>query len=1114
MSLNDAQDFAQRLYSRIPADYRARDAERNSPLLALLRVIGEQAANLRQDLDSLWDDFFIETCDDWVVPYLGALLGTNLLAHPVGQSDRMDVWNTIIWRRSKGTPQMLRALAVAISEWPTDIAEFFQQLGWSQNLNHLRLDSQLTPDLRDPYRLSLLGRASDPFSHAADFKPAHALDQPRVAGNSLGIGRSARSTPGRYQIKNLGFFLRRLQTFPVHGATPAAVPPGTKGPASAFCFTFDPLHRDLPLFVEKTQAPITRAAFDHAPWQSFGTDISVRQFGILLANNLEPAPALSTSHLPFTFGDAASGLALRSTDGLRLLRPDSFQLGASHFVISAEWHQDDHTVVNLGRLSTLYASTHTDGAFAPGSSAATTGRLVITVQPGDASLGSWGPPSLPTSPAALFPGAVIAVRADRVGPLHTADALYIYLPSAFLTPSDRAVFHIADDGSTFSTPDLVGTALARASEGQVYPPRSGAPSLAPALAFTALNRGPGGMRLPDPSRFAAAGVLYQADLFTGAFQPMGGIASIDQPAASYPDFHVPDPWPAFTYGPNPHAVTGNGLPGLLTILVKPLSQPSASPRRRRSPQHAPAAPFLPPVELVVMNRRGESLLVYLPEVANAPIAGVRFLVADDGSTFFFPADSAAQQALLVQDSLAGLDLARPSAGQVLPITGLWPLQQRQPVAINLCRCERSSLLRDGELGIDPELGRFAFASNDPAIGQGGLSVDFVEAFSDRVGALNFDRQLDPARLATRLVSHTGDAAASVSAVPNAPVHKSVSFAFAAAQDGDIIEIVDSATYAESAPITLGNSSVRSLIVRAAAQQRPCLTFYSGSDVPASASLVVSTPMSQLELSGLLFSGGPIVLDVAPAQLLVTACTLDPRSAALASLIFAAGDSTTGASALLCRCITGGVLLGPAVSQFTAADSILDQQGGFALAAPSQLASPPLDFHPDPALATVQLERVTVFGQVLCDVLNASECLLDDLARILDQQSGCIRFTRFETGSILPRRYRCIPTDEQVAAWPTFDRVMPPLFNSRQFGRPDYAQLALAGLALGLARKFQDMTAQEKMRFSQAEILTASEAGAEVGAFASTLNAVRLTNLGLKLQEFMPVGLSAVLIAET
>ena len=63
-----------------------------------------RSANLRQDLDALWDNFFIETCDDWVVPYIGALVGTNLLQQPVGQSNRLDVWNTVIWRRSKGTP--------------------------------------------------------------------------------------------------------------------------------------------------------------------------------------------------------------------------------------------------------------------------------------------------------------------------------------------------------------------------------------------------------------------------------------------------------------------------------------------------------------------------------------------------------------------------------------------------------------------------------------------------------------------------------------------------------------------------------------------------------------------------------------------------------------------------------------------------------------------------------------------------------------------------------------------------------------------------------------------------------------------------------------------------
>ena len=120
MSRNDAIDFAERLYARVPAHYRVYDAEQGRPLQALLRVIAEQVATVRQNLDDLWDDFFIETCDDWVVPYIGALVGTNLLAHPVGQSNRLDVWNTAIWRRSKGTPRMLGALAQALTELSGD----------------------------------------------------------------------------------------------------------------------------------------------------------------------------------------------------------------------------------------------------------------------------------------------------------------------------------------------------------------------------------------------------------------------------------------------------------------------------------------------------------------------------------------------------------------------------------------------------------------------------------------------------------------------------------------------------------------------------------------------------------------------------------------------------------------------------------------------------------------------------------------------------------------------------------------------------------------------------------------------------------------------------------
>ena len=113
--------------------------------------------------------------------------------------------------------------------------------------------------------------------------------------------------------------------------------------------------------------------------------------------------------------------------------------------------------------------------------------------------------------------------------------------------------------------------------------------------------------------------------------------------------------------------------------------------------------------MILRLRGGESLLVYLPEIANVPAGGRRVFVAQDGSTRFAP-DNIQQQPGL----LDGFPLARASAGQVLPIAGQWPLQFRTPVAIDLCAPERIALLAPGELGIDTERGRFAFAARRTA----------------------------------------------------------------------------------------------------------------------------------------------------------------------------------------------------------------------------------------------------------------------------------------------------------------------------------------------------------------------------------------------------------------
>ena len=66
---------ADRLYELLPAVHRLRDADQGQPLQALLRVIAEQVDVVEDDIEQLYDNWFIETCEDWVVPYIGDLVG-------------------------------------------------------------------------------------------------------------------------------------------------------------------------------------------------------------------------------------------------------------------------------------------------------------------------------------------------------------------------------------------------------------------------------------------------------------------------------------------------------------------------------------------------------------------------------------------------------------------------------------------------------------------------------------------------------------------------------------------------------------------------------------------------------------------------------------------------------------------------------------------------------------------------------------------------------------------------------------------------------------------------------------------------------------------------------
>jgi hypothetical protein len=186
---------AQELYERLPAIYRIRDGEKG-PLKALVQVLAGQAMVMEEDIAGLYENWFIETCEDWVVPYIGDLLGVRGL-HPVDaaiSSQRAYVANTLRYRRRKGTATMLEQLAHDITGWNARAVEFFQILGWTQNYNHVRPQNFRTPDLRRTNELELIDTAFDEAAHTVDVR-------------HINNGR------GRHNIPNVGIFLWRLQSY-------------------------------------------------------------------------------------------------------------------------------------------------------------------------------------------------------------------------------------------------------------------------------------------------------------------------------------------------------------------------------------------------------------------------------------------------------------------------------------------------------------------------------------------------------------------------------------------------------------------------------------------------------------------------------------------------------------------------------------------------------------------------------------------------------------------------------------------------------------------------------------------------------------------------------------
>ena len=239
-----------RLYQLLPAIYRMRDAQQGYPLQALLRVIAEQVNLLEDDIAQLYENWFIETAQDWVVPYLADLLGVQPVADP-GQFAALDdakaralarvlvprreAANTVRYRRKKGSLALLELLARDVAQWPARAQEFYRLLGWNQNLNHPHLERARNTDLRDMEGLEFLGGPFDRLSHSVDVRR---------------INDRHPATQNPTNISNIGVFVWRLKTYSVSHC--AAYCHEKTGP---HCYTFSVLGQDMPLYIHPQSEP-------------------------------------------------------------------------------------------------------------------------------------------------------------------------------------------------------------------------------------------------------------------------------------------------------------------------------------------------------------------------------------------------------------------------------------------------------------------------------------------------------------------------------------------------------------------------------------------------------------------------------------------------------------------------------------------------------------------------------------------------------------------------------------------------------------------------------------------------------------------------------------------
>lgn len=324
------------LYSWLPAHARIRDREEDEPLRALMAVLQEVADSLHDDVSQLYRNWFIETCQEWVVPYVGDLVGIARLRamNPSAYTLRAYVANAIALRRRKGTPAAMEQVAQDLTGWHASVLETFQQVSTTQHMKHPRLHSLRTPSLRNTDEMD---RLYGPFERASHTLDVRGLNRDPGPGRQELVGQDpgpvkvlTQRDRGRYNLQTVSLFLWRLRAWPVTLAP--AVPHAGGSEADAWSwYHFNQLGRDLPLFnFPQTKLEAASLAQEHhLPGQlrrsALFLELEARRQAEV--DGAEPLPAWFGEQPPFRIYTRGAAGALKELSPSRILIADLRRCG-------------------------------------------------------------------------------------------------------------------------------------------------------------------------------------------------------------------------------------------------------------------------------------------------------------------------------------------------------------------------------------------------------------------------------------------------------------------------------------------------------------------------------------------------------------------------------------------------------------------------------------------------------------------------------------------------------------------------------------------------------------------------------------------------------------------